>query len=118
MTTLEWLAGTFLAALMLLSAFGHVFNPKFTDPFIPDFFPKKLVHWATAFVEASLAIGIFIPIYHNWALQGTFILMILLLPVHIRDLFLEKPAIGSRQAAWIRTPFQFIFMAMAWYAMV
>lgn len=113
---MEWLAGAFLAALMLLSAITHLLKPQFTDPFIPDFFPKKLVHWVTAAIEAVLAIGIFIPMYRTLALQGTFVLMILLLPVHIRDLFLEKPAIGSRKAAWIRIPFQFIFMAMAWYA--
>lgn len=116
MTTLEWLAGAFLAALMLLSAFVHWYNPKFTDPFIPDFFPKKLVHWVTALVETILAVGIFLPSYRTLALQGTFILMILLLPVHIRDLFLEKPAIGSKKAAWLRIPFQFLFMALAWYA--
>jgi uncharacterized membrane protein len=116
MTTLEWITGALLAVLMLLSAFGHLFNPKFTDPFIPDFFPKKLVHWATAAVEITLAVCIFMPIYRTWALQGTIVLMLLLLPVHLRDLFLEKPAIGSRKAAWIRLPFQFLFMAMAWYA--
>lgn len=117
MTTLEWLAGTFLALLMLLSVYGHFFNPKFTDPFIPDFFPKKLVHWVVGLVEAGLAVGIlFLDDYRTWALQGTFLLMIVLLPVHIRDLFLKKPAIGSRKAAWIRVPFQFLFMAMALFA--
>ncbi len=117
MTTVQWIAGAFLAFLMALSAVGHLLNPKFTDAFIPDFFPKKLVHIVIALVEMSLAIGIFIPAYRTWALQGTILLLILLLPVHLRDLFLDKPAIGSNKAAWIRIPFQFLFMAMAWYAL-
>ena len=117
MTTIEWLCGAFMAVLMGSSALVHLFQPRLTDPFIPDFLPKPLAHWFAAMAELTLAIGIFIPPYRNLALQGTVLLMLLFLPLHIRDVVIKQPAIGSRIAAWIRLPIQFVFMAMAWYAM-
>jgi hypothetical protein len=41
--------------------------------------------------------------------------MVLFLPLHIIDIFKETPAVGSHQAALIRLPFQFLFIAWAWY---
>jgi len=42
-------------------------------------------------------------------------MMLVFLPLHIIDIFKENPAIGSHQAAIIRLPVQFLFIAWAWY---
>ena len=41
--------------------------------------------------------------------------MLLLLPLHIIDLFRDKPVIGSMTAAIIRIPIQFLLIFLAWF---
>lgn len=101
---------------MLVSAVAHLYNPTFSDGLIPDILPKNAVHIVTAIVEIILGIGIFIPAYRTLALQGTLVLMVIFLGVHIIDLFREESALGSTTAAIIRIPVQFLFIYMAYIA--
>lgn len=116
MNIIKLLSGIFLATLMLISAVAHLYNPAFSDRLIPDILPKNVVHILTAVVEIILGVGIFIPAYRTLALQGTLILMIIFLGVHIIDLFREESALGSTTAAVIRIPVQFLFIYMAYIA--
>ncbi|MDP8078912.1 hypothetical protein [Phocoenobacter skyensis] len=36
------------------------------------------------------------------------------LPIHISDVFMENPAIGTHKLALIRVPIQFVFIGWAW----
>jgi hypothetical protein len=43
------------------------------------------------------------------------VLMLIFLPLHTYDVFVDNPAIGSHKAAMIRLPVQFLFIAWAWF---
>lgn len=105
-----------LALLMIMGAFGHIFNPEIYNGFIPDFLSRDLVNLGSAIVEGLLGIAVFIPKFRKQALGGIFILMILFLPIHAIDAFQENPVIGSKTVAYIRLPIQFILIWMAWFA--
>ena len=93
-----------LGLLLIAGGIAHFRIPGLSDPFIPDFLPKDLVH-----------IGVGVTELRTQAAWGIFILMLCFLPFHALDLFREKPAIGSLKLAIIRVPFQFLFIYMAWY---
>ena len=57
---------------------------------------------------------LFIPKYIKTGALGIMLLMLLFLPIHVWDVFTDNPAIGSSQAALIRLPIQFLFIAIAW----
>ena len=104
-----------LGLLLIAGGIAHFRIPGLSDPFIPDFLPKDLVHIGVGVTELVLGVGIFIPQLRTQAAWGIFILMLCFLPLHALDLFREKPAIGSLKLAIIRIPFQFLFIYMAWY---
>jgi hypothetical protein len=41
--------------------------------------------------------------------------MIIFLPLHVWDVFRDKPAIGSHQIALIRLPIQFLLIFIGWF---
>ena len=88
----------------------HFVKPKFFNGFIPSFLPKLTVNYIFGAIEVLLGIGLFFSLTVKNAAVGIFILMILFLPLHIWDLFKEKPAIGSKKLAIIRVPIQFLLM--------
>ena len=104
-----------LGLLLIAGGVAHFRIPALSDPFIPGFLPKDLVHIGVGVTELVLGVGIFIPQLRTQAAWGIFILMLCFLPFHVMDLFREKPAIGSLKLAIIRVPFQFLFIFMAWY---
>lgn len=110
------LALTFLfGAFMIYGGINHFLKPEMYYPFIPDFLPQSFINLLSGVLEIVLGIGAFIPQTRSKATMGIFILMILFLPLHIWDLFKEHPAIGSRLAAMIRVPVQFLFIFITWY---
>ena len=96
------------------AGFMHFKKPKFFNGFIPDFLPKITVNYVFGVIEIILGLGLFLNQTTKTAGLGVFILMILFLPLHIWDLFKEKPAIGSKKKAIIRVFIQFILMYSAY----
>ena len=115
MEYLKFIPIILLAVLMLMGGYAHFANQALSSGFIPNFLPKNAVHIVIGILEIGLGIGLLIPQFRTQAAWGVFILMIAFLPLHITDLFREIPAIGSKKAAMIRVPFQFLFIFMAWY---
>lgn len=103
-----------LALLMIAGSGAHLFNPTLSDGFIPEFLPKKAVHIFAAIVEFALGIGLLLPQTRKMAAWGIIGILTFFLVLHFQDLFREQPVIGSKMAAIIRIPFQFLFMYMAW----
>ncbi len=82
---------------------------------MPAFLPAKtFIVYASGVVEILLGILLLIPKYTKLAATGIILLMIAFLPIHIWDIFSENPAIGSKNAAMIRLPIQFLFIAWAY----
>ena len=92
----------------------HFKKPKFFNGFIPNFLPKLTVNYVFGFIEFVLGIGLFLNQTTKNAALGTFVLMLLFLPVHIWDLTKKRPAIGSKKLAIIRIPLQFLLMYCAY----
>ncbi|MFD0797617.1 MauE/DoxX family redox-associated membrane protein [Maribacter chungangensis] len=113
---LLWRVLQILLALFIgYAGIQHFIKPAFYEPFVPAFLPAKTVLvYASGVVEVVLAILLLIPQYTKKAATGIIILMLLFLPIHIWDIFQETPAIGSKQAALIRLPVQFLFIGWAY----
>ena len=104
-----------LGALLLASAVGHIINPDFYAPMIPEFIPVGLANIATAIVEAVVGILLFLPKYRHWGGLGFLFLMLAFLPIHVWDLFKEEPAVGPSPAPQIRLIFQFLLIYAGWW---
>ena len=107
---------TFLfGAFLIYAGVYHFIKPKMYFRFIPDFLPKEIINYLAGIIEIIVGIGVFIPQYRLWATFSIFIMMLLFLPLHILDIFKEKPAIGSKKLAYIRLPLQFVLILWAWF---
>ncbi|MCM4152376.1 DoxX family membrane protein [Arenibacter sp. N53] len=104
-----------LALFMLYAGVQHFLKPTFYLSFVPPFLPfKMLVIYLSGILEIVLGVLLLLPTYAKLGATGILWLMIIFLPIHIWDVFLEQPAIGSHEAAMVRLPIQFIIIGMAW----
>jgi uncharacterized membrane protein len=106
--------GYILAIIILLGGVSHFLMPEMFMPFIPEFLPAELVNYVSGLVEIIVGFCYFIPSYRNLSSLAIFVLMIVFLPLHVIDVFIENPAIGSKTAAYIRLPIQFLLIYLAW----
>lgn len=115
-TSKIWVSVRILFALfMIMGGVQHFLKPDFYLPFVPDFLPFPMtIIYISGLVEIALGLLLLFRKYAKIAAVGIFLLMLLFLPVHVWDIITDTPAIGSHKAAWIRLPFQFLFLAIAW----
>jgi uncharacterized membrane protein len=106
---------TLLGAMMILGGFAHFVFPTMYGPMIPEGLPKDLVNYGSGVLEIALGVGVFVPRLRWWATLGILLLMLVFLPVHVIDYFRDVPAIGSKAAAAIRIPLQFVLIGWAWW---
>lgn len=92
----------------------HIVKPKIFNRFIPNFLPKLVVNYVTGLLELVIGIGLLINQTTKQAALAMFVLMLIFLPIHIWDVFREKPAIGSKKIAIIRVPLQFLLLYIAY----
>jgi uncharacterized membrane protein len=103
------------ALFMVYAGVQHFVKPDFYIPFVPSFLPfTKAIIYVSGLIEVILGLMLFIPKYIKIGALGIMFLMFLFLPIHVWDVFSDTPAIGSSQAALIRLPIQFLFIAIAW----
>jgi len=102
-------------ALLLISAVGHIVNPEFYAPLIPDFIPEVLANVGTAILEAIAGILLFIPKYRHWGGLGFFLLMVGFLPLHIWELFKDNPVVGPSPGPEIRVAIQLLLIYGGWW---
>ena len=92
----------------------HFVKPKVFNRFIPNFLPKTTVNYIAGVLEVIIGMGLLIPKTNKNAALLMFALMVVFLPIHIWDVFREKPAIGSKKLAFIRVPVQFLLLYIAY----
>lgn len=104
-----------IALFMIYAGAQHFIKPTFFMPFVPAFLPlKTTIIYVSGAIEILLGAMLFLKKYAKFGTLGIFILLILFLPIHIWDVFSETPAIGSKQAALIRLPIQFLLIFITW----
>jgi uncharacterized membrane protein len=101
--------------VMILAGIVHFLKPEIYTPFFPASFPQLAIVYFGGFIEIIVGVCALTPNYRSFGTLGIFILMIAFLPLHLIDVFKEKPVIGSHLLANIRLPFQFVFIAWAWF---
>ena len=105
----------FFAFILIVSGIGHLFYPKISDGFIPEFFlPRNVVQILAFVVELAIGVGLLIPALRGYAAWGVLVLMIGFLPLHVIDAFRATPIIGSPTAAVVRLVVQLLFIYLAW----
>lgn len=114
MDTLVLIVRILFGAFFAFAGIMHFIKPKIFNRFIPGFLPKLMVNYLAGFFELAIGIGLIFNQTYKQAALGMFILMVVFLPIHIWDLFREKPAIGSKKVAIIRIPLQFVLLYVAY----
>ncbi len=115
-----------LVIFMINAGIQHFLKVDFYMPFVPRFLPfTEFFVYFSGVVEIVLGILLAVS-FRNlrpygksiaaWSALAIFAMFWGFLPIHISDVFMENPAIGTHKMALIRVPFQFVFIAWAWVA--
>ncbi|PID68185.1 MAG: hypothetical protein CR968_02880 [Flavobacteriia bacterium] len=105
-----------LAVFMIYAGVQHFVKPDFYRPFVPEFLIfTTFIILSSGVVEILLGGMLLLKgKLAQYGALGVFLLMLVFLPVHIKDVLVEDPAIGTTQMALIRLPVQFLFIAWSW----
>ncbi len=101
--------------IMILAGIVHFIKPDIYTPFFPSSFPQFAIVYIGGLVEITVGICTLTSLYRSLGTLGILVLMITFLPLHIIDIFKDKPVIGTHFIAYIRLPFQFVLIYWAWY---
>lgn len=115
MKTFKLILTFIMGAFMIYAGVNHFLKPAIYLPFISQNLPQMAIVYLSGVIEIVLGIGVFIPKFRAISTKGIFILMLLFLPLHIRDVFVDNPAVGSHQIALIRLPLQFVLILWTWF---
>jgi uncharacterized membrane protein len=112
-----------LALFFVLAGINHFLKPDFYVALMPPFLPAPLfLVYLSGAVEILCGIGVAIPRISRYAAWGVFATLIAIFPANIYhavsgglvhpDL---PPFMANPVAAWMRLPFQFVFLAWAYW---
>ncbi|MDP8098246.1 hypothetical protein [Pasteurella atlantica] len=113
-----------LVIFMINAGIQHFLKVDFYMPFVPRFLPfTEFFVYFSAVIEIILGVLLAIRFNHirpygktiaTWSALAIFMMFWVFLPIHISDVFMENPAIGTHKLALIRVPIQFVFIGWAW----
>lgn len=94
---------------------AHFLSPRLFVSLIPKMVPERpFLVYLSGLVELLLAVGLWQERWRKLAAQGTLGLMLLFLPLHVVDVFREKPVVGGRRwTAVLRLIAQFGLIILA-----
>ncbi|MFB0907050.1 MAG: hypothetical protein QMB03_01985, partial [Spirosomataceae bacterium] len=106
--------GFIFALFIVYGGVQHFLEAEFYSPFVPSVFPFAMpIIYLSGILEVVFGVAYFIPKYRLIGAWGIFILMVVFLPIHLADVFIDAPAIGSKTAAYVRLPVQFLFIVLS-----
>lgn len=83
----------------IASGIAHFLSPRLFITLIPQAVPwRPFWVYISGLVELLLAVGLWRERWRKLAAQGTLGLMLLFLPLHVVDIFREKPVAGGRKS--------------------
>ena len=111
-----------LSAFLIGSGIMHFLRPAMYVALIPPFFPAPLaLVYLSGLAELALGGLVLIPRLRRWAAWGIIALLIAVFPANLYHALsggLTDPALpavfASSTVAWLRLPFQAVFIAWAW----
>lgn len=107
--------GIVFALFIAWGGVQHFMNPQFYYPFVPEVLPFPLaIIYVSGALEVLFGVAYLVPKFRHIGAWGIFFLMLIFLPIHVLDIFIDAPAIGSKTAAYIRLAVQFLFIGLAW----
>lgn len=97
------------------SGLAHFLAPRMFIALIPQAIPwRPFWVYLSGVVELLLAVGLWQKQWRTLAARGTLALMLLFLPLHVADLFRQRPIVGGRkETAVLRLLAQFGLIALA-----
>lgn len=112
-----------LALFMTGAGINHFVNPAFYVALIPPFLPApELLNYLSGAAEIVCGLGLLWPRYRRWAAWGIIAILIAVYPANIYHAAsggLDHPDLPESMAdatmAWVRLPFQLVFLAWAWW---
>jgi uncharacterized membrane protein len=109
-----------LAVLMVTIGVLHFARPKPFVRIVPNYLPAPLaLVYISGFFEILGGLGLLIPETRAWAAWGLIALYIAVFPANIymltKNISLNPKKPIPRWALWARLPFQFLFMAWAYW---
>ncbi len=102
-------------AAFIASGIAHFLSPRIFVSLIPRGVPgRPFLVYISGLVELVLAVGLWQERWRKQAAHGTLGLMLLFLPLHVVDIFREKPIAGGRRwTAVLRLIAQFGLIGLA-----
>jgi uncharacterized membrane protein len=109
-----------IAAFYVAAGVMHFARPEFYVAIMPPYLPWHLeLVYLSGVAEILCGVGLLIPQTRVLAAWATIALLIAVFPANIHVALNNVPMAGSTEGAgilnWIRLPFQFVFMAWAWW---
>lgn len=98
------------AGFLIFAGVYHFVNPPFFDPYMPEWFPRRLANAAAGVAEVLLGIMLLLPQYRKFGLLGALLLMVMFVGIHSWDLTKPEPAIGNHLVATIRLFLQLLLV--------
>ena len=100
---------------MSTAGLAHFLITRKYLPIVPKFFPQRVaIVVVSGVIELCAGVGLFIPAIRKEAALTVLFLMIAFLPLHVWDMFRDRPAMGSHPVAIIRLALQFVLIYWAW----
>ena len=115
-TILLWV----MAAAYVLAGFNHLLNPDFYLPIIPPGLPNpEWLNLISGLAEIVLGVFVLEPRVRYLAAWGIIALLIAVFPANVymalENVGPDGPGSGPGVLAWVRLPFQALFVAWAWW---
>ena len=120
MPRLETVSLWLMAAFYASAGVNHFISPEFYLPIMPPYLPwhAELV-FLSGVAEVLIGIGLLIPATRVLAAWGAIAILVAVFPANIHmalaDVPVGDPPRSSGMLRWVRLPFQFLFMAWAWW---
>jgi len=109
-----------LAAAMIFIGIGHFVEPEPFVRIVPDWLPAPLwLVWISGLFEILGGLGLLIERTRRWAGIGLIALYLAVFPANIymatEGIQLDPANPMPEWIAWVRLPFQLLFIAWAWW---
>ena len=111
------LVAILLGLFITIAGFAHFTSPGFFDAIVPPWLPPGERFWTYASGVAELVVGPML-LSRRFRHAGAIAAIVLLIAVYPANLYMtwdyRDHAAGEQVISWVRLPFQFLFIWLAW----